>query len=459
MATTLPPSSDDQARGPARSPIPPSSTRDPRSSSSSTPTTPTSATRCAGGSRSPRTPRGPTSRWRSTASRSSRGRRSSPAQGDTGIGFPVEYGGEGDVNRFVAGFETLALRRPVAARQGRRAVRPLRRRGPAPRHEEAPRQVPARRHVGRPPGLLRDDRERPRLERPVAAHDRDLRPGDRGDRRQHARRRRAQGLDRQRRRATAAWPPSSPSSSSAARSAACTACSSRSATRTASRCDGVRIEDCGAKLGLDGVDNGRLWFDQVRVPRDNLLDRYAEIRDDGTYFSAIENPTKRFFTMLGTLIQGRVSVCGAGIYATKVAQTIAVRHALRAPPVRAAGLRRGGRRSCGTGRISAGCCRTSRRPTGCTSRRRSCAARLHDVFTAGRRARPRPPRARDAGRRPEGDRDVARDRRRSRSAARRAAARATCARTASPRSRPTPTSSRRSRATTPSCSSSPRRTC
>jgi acyl-CoA oxidase len=33
--------------------------------------------------------------------------------------------------------------------------------------------------------------------------------------------------------------------------------------------------------------------------------------------------------MLGTLVQGRVSVCGAGIGATKVAQTIAVRHALQ----------------------------------------------------------------------------------------------------------------------------------
>src|SRR3712207_2939683 len=32
--------------------------------------------------------------------------------------------------------------------------------------------------------------------------------------------------------------------------------------------------------------------------------------------------------MLGTLIMGRVSVCGASIYATKVAQTIAVRRAL-----------------------------------------------------------------------------------------------------------------------------------
>jgi acyl-CoA oxidase len=91
---------------------------------------------------------------------------------------------------------------------------------------------------------------------------------------------------------------------------------------------GVRLEDCGAKLGLNGVDNGRIWFDQVRVPRENLLDRYAQVEPDGTYFSPIENPTKRFFTMLGTLIQGRISVSGAGVSASKVALTIAVRRGL-----------------------------------------------------------------------------------------------------------------------------------
>jgi acyl-CoA oxidase len=91
---------------------------------------------------------------------------------------------------------------------------------------------------------------------------------------------------------------------------------------------GIRIEDCGAKLGLNGVDNGRIWFDHVRVPRENLLDRYAQVAPDGTYTSEIENPTKRFFTMLGTLIQGRISVCGASISASKVALTIAIRRAL-----------------------------------------------------------------------------------------------------------------------------------
>jgi acyl-CoA oxidase len=91
---------------------------------------------------------------------------------------------------------------------------------------------------------------------------------------------------------------------------------------------GVEIEDCGPKLGLNGVDNGRLSFHDVRVPRDALLDRYAEVREDGTYHSPIENQNKRFFTMLGTLIQGRVSVGAAGISVAKVALTIAVRHGL-----------------------------------------------------------------------------------------------------------------------------------
>jgi len=90
---------------------------------------------------------------------------------------------------------------------------------------------------------------------------------------------------------------------------------------------GVRIEDDGAKIGLNGVDNGRLWFDGVRVPRANMLDRYAEVTEDGRYHSEIENVDRRFFTMLGTLIQGRVSVGGAGISASKVALAVAVKYA------------------------------------------------------------------------------------------------------------------------------------
>jgi acyl-CoA oxidase len=79
---------------------------------------------------------------------------------------------------------------------------------------------------------------------------------------------------------------------------------------------------------LNGVDNGRLSFDRVKVPRESLLNRYGTVTADGLYSSPIENLTRRFFTMIGTLVQGRISVSGASISATKSALTIATRYAL-----------------------------------------------------------------------------------------------------------------------------------
>lgn len=92
---------------------------------------------------------------------------------------------------------------------------------------------------------------------------------------------------------------------------------------------GVRIEDDGRKMGLNGVDNGRIWFDGVRVPRDALLNQFADVTPEGVYESPIDNPGRRFFTMLGTLVQGRVSVAGGAINASKVALAIAVKYGLR----------------------------------------------------------------------------------------------------------------------------------
>ncbi|WP_434739505.1 acyl-CoA dehydrogenase family protein [Micromonospora sp. SH-82] len=89
---------------------------------------------------------------------------------------------------------------------------------------------------------------------------------------------------------------------------------------------GVTIGDAGPKAGLLGVDNGRITFDHVQVPRDMLLDRYGQVAEDGTYSSPIDNDARRFFTMLGTLVRGRVSVGGAASAATRSALTIAVRY-------------------------------------------------------------------------------------------------------------------------------------
>ncbi|WP_125615130.1 acyl-CoA dehydrogenase [Specibacter cremeus] len=90
---------------------------------------------------------------------------------------------------------------------------------------------------------------------------------------------------------------------------------------------GVRNHDDGVKGGLNGIDNGRLCFTNVRIPRTNLLNRYGDVAPDGTYSSPIASPGRRFFTMLGTLVQGRVSLDGAAVAAAKVALQIAITYA------------------------------------------------------------------------------------------------------------------------------------
>ncbi|MCV7027657.1 acyl-CoA dehydrogenase family protein [Mycobacterium sherrisii] len=92
---------------------------------------------------------------------------------------------------------------------------------------------------------------------------------------------------------------------------------------------GVTTSDCEYKGGLPGVDNGRIVFDHVRVPRENLLNKYGDVAPDGTYSSPIDNPNRRFFTMLGTLIRGRVTVGGSAGGAARVALDIATRYALQ----------------------------------------------------------------------------------------------------------------------------------
>lgn len=87
---------------------------------------------------------------------------------------------------------------------------------------------------------------------------------------------------------------------------------------------GVTIRDCGRKMGLNGVDNGTISFDQVRIPYDNLLDRFASITPDGKFDSPISSDNRRFFTMLGTLVGGRIGIPRSALSAAKAGLAIAI---------------------------------------------------------------------------------------------------------------------------------------
>lgn len=89
---------------------------------------------------------------------------------------------------------------------------------------------------------------------------------------------------------------------------------------------GITIGDCGHKMGLNGVDNGTIIFDNVEIPREDMLDRFASVNENGEFESPIPSDNRRFFTMLGTLVGGRIGIPRSALSASKSGLTIAVKY-------------------------------------------------------------------------------------------------------------------------------------
>jgi acyl-CoA oxidase len=47
--------------------------------------------------------------------------------------------------------------------------------------------------------------------------------------------------------------------------------------------NGVQVGDIGKKLGYNGVDNSWLIFNQVRIPRENMLSKLAYLSREGAF--------------------------------------------------------------------------------------------------------------------------------------------------------------------------------
>jgi acyl-CoA oxidase len=103
-------------------------------------------------------------------------------------------------------------------------------------------------------------------------------------------------------------------------------------------CAGVSIEDMGFKLGLNGIDNGKLKFDHVRIPRVNMLNKLNDVTEDGIFKSDIPKKSQRFFKVADRLLSGRLCISAMCISATKLNLYIAIRYSMQRLSVGASGL-------------------------------------------------------------------------------------------------------------------------
>jgi len=90
---------------------------------------------------------------------------------------------------------------------------------------------------------------------------------------------------------------------------------------------GVFIEDMGEKLALNGVDNAKIAFNQVRTPREAILNRYSDVDENGVFTSTIPKMRERFLRVADRLLSGRLCIAGLCMGGTKIVSCTGLRYA------------------------------------------------------------------------------------------------------------------------------------
>lgn len=94
--------------------------------------------------------------------------------------------------------------------------------------------------------------------------------------------------------------------------------------------NGIDIKDCGKKLGLQGLDTGRIRFTNVIIPKENLLNRYIKITKNGKFKSQFESNSMILEIYLSVSLGFSRLITSIGIMSiTRNALSIAISYAFK----------------------------------------------------------------------------------------------------------------------------------
>lgn len=80
---------------------------------------------------------------------------------------------------------------------------------------------------------------------------------------------------------------------------------------------GIRIEDMGTKTVANDLDNARVWFDKVRLPKDAILNKFADVSDTGEYVQ-VTGERMRIEVIGQRLLTGRLAIAEAALVCARV---------------------------------------------------------------------------------------------------------------------------------------------
>jgi acyl-CoA oxidase len=89
---------------------------------------------------------------------------------------------------------------------------------------------------------------------------------------------------------------------------------------------GVSIVDMGFKLAVNGVDNAAIRFNKVRIPRENMLNRFTDVDEQGNFSSKIKSLNQRFFFVTERLLSGRLCIASMSLGATRTGIYLGIKY-------------------------------------------------------------------------------------------------------------------------------------